>query len=112
MLWMQRLRLRVFALLVALVILVFTVVGMLSIPVLPAVGVALTIAVTMVNSMTSRLDALTCAGCGTSIEKLPAGTHGIACMNCGTINHPFNTGEETESFALEPNDDKDQDDLA
>lgn len=93
MLWMQKLRLRVFALLAALAILVFGVVGMLSFPVLPAVGVALTIAVTMVNTMTSRLDTLTCAGCGKSIEKLPAGTHGIACKECGTINHPFNTGE-------------------
>jgi len=93
MLWMLKLRLRVFALLAALALLVFGVVGMLSFPVLPAVGVALTIAVTVVNTMTSRLDTLTCAGCGMSIEKLPAGTHGIACKDCGTINHPFNTGE-------------------
>jgi len=47
----------------------------------------------MVNSMTSKLDTLTCAGCGEKIEECPAGTHGIACKNCGTINHPFNTGE-------------------
>ena len=93
MLWMQKLRLRVFALLVALALLVFGVIGMLSIPVLPAVGVALTIAVTMVNTMTSRLDTLTCAGCGQSIEQLPAGTHGITCRSCGTVNHPFNSGE-------------------
>jgi len=92
--WMLKLRLRVFALLVALGLLVFGVVSMLSVGVLPAVGVALTIAVTMVNSMTSRLDTLTCAGCGTSIELAPAGTHGIACKACGTINHPFNSGGE------------------
>ncbi len=93
--WMLKLRLRVFALLVALGLLVFGVVGMLSMPVLPAVGAALAIAVTMVNSMTSRLDVMTCAGCGKSIEQMPAGTHGIACKGCGTINHPFNTGGET-----------------
>ncbi len=98
MLWMQKLRLRVFALLVALAILVFGVVGMLSIPVLPAVGVAITIAVTMVNSMTSRLDVLTCAGCGGSIEQSPAGTHGIACVKCGTVNHPFNSGGSALAF--------------
>jgi len=109
MMWIQRLRLRVFALMVALAILVFTVVGMLSIPVLPAVGVALTIAVTMVNSMTSRLDALTCAGCGNSIEQLPAGTHGIACESCGTINHPFNTGEAM--LALDMNDDEEDEEI-
>ena len=90
--WMYKLRLRVFALLVGLVLLVLGVVGMLSVPVLPAVGAALAIAVTVVNSMTSRLSMLTCAGCGSNLEHIPAGTHGIACTNCGTVNHPFNSG--------------------
>jgi len=91
--WMLKLRLRVFALLAALAILVFGVVSVLSVGVIPAVGAAIAIAVTSVNLMTSRLDAITCAGCGQSIEKLPAGTHGIACQGCGTVNHPFNTGD-------------------
>jgi hypothetical protein len=109
MLWMQKLRLRVFALIVALAFLVFGVVGVLTIPVLPVLGVALTIAVTVVNSMTARLDARTCAGCGNSIENLPAGTHGIACNDCGTINHPFNSGETLYTGDLF---DVDSDDLA
>ncbi len=109
--WMLKLRLRVFALLVALAILVFTVVGMLSMPVLPAVGAALAIAVTMVNSMTSRLDVMTCAGCGQSIEKMPAGTHGIACQGCGTINHPFNTSGDRFYAGEFVNDDNDNDEL-
>ena len=91
--WMLKLRLRVFALMVALTILVFGVVGVLSVGVVPAVGAALAIAVTVVNSMTARLDTRTCAGCGQSIAQLPAGTHGITCKDCGTVNHPFNTGE-------------------
>jgi len=107
MLWMQRLRLRVFALVAALVLLVVGVVSMFAVPVLPAVGVALTIAVTMVNTMTSRLNDMTCTGCGKSIAKLPAGTHGIACKDCGTVNHPFNTGEATYAFDLsDPDDDE------
>lgn len=105
MLWMQKLRLRVFALIAALVLLVFGVVSMFAVPVLPAVGVALTIAVTMVNTMTARLTDMTCAGCGKSIAKLPAGTHGIACKVCGTVNHPFNTGEATYAFDLSDGDD-------
>ncbi len=100
MLWIQMLRLRVFALVAALTILVFGVVSVFAIPVLPAVGVALTIAVTMVNTMTSRLTDLTCSGCGKSIAQLPAGTHGIACPSCGTVNHPFNSGEPTYAFDL------------
>lgn len=100
MLWMQKLRLRVFALFAALVLLVFGVVSVFAVPVLPAVGVALTIAVTMLNTMTARLTDFTCAGCGKSIANLPAGTHGIACTGCGTVNHPFNSGEATFAFDL------------
>lgn len=87
--WMHKLRLRVFALLVALGILVFGVVGVFSVGVVPAVGAALAIAVTVVNSMTARLDTMTCAGCGVSIQSMPVGTHGIACKGCGTVNHPL-----------------------
>jgi len=107
MLWMQKLRLRVLAMIVALILLVLGVVGMLSVPVLPAVGVALTIAVTVVNTMASRLSA-TCAGCGQSIAKVPAGTHGIACGNCGAVNHPFNTGEAQYAFDLSEEEDDDE----
>lgn len=105
--WMLKLRLRVFALMVALTILVFTVVGMLAVPVLPAVGAALAIAVTVVNSMTARLNVMTCAGCGNSIEQLPAGTHGIACKGCGTVNHPFNTGDSWLASDFDYSDDSD-----
>ena len=105
--WMLKLRLRVFALLVALSIIVYGVVSIFSVGVLPAVGAAIAIAVTMVNSMASRLDTMTCAGCGDSIEQLPAGTHGIACMNCGTINHPFNTGEAMLAMDFDNSNDED-----
>jgi len=104
---MQKLRLRVFALLAGLALLVVTVVGVFAVPVIPAIGVAVTIAVTVVNSMTSRLGHMTCAGCGQDIAKLPAGTHGIACTQCGTINHPFNTGEPYYAFDLSDDDDED-----
>ena len=104
---MQKLRLRVFALLAALAILVFGVVSVFAIPVLPAVGVAIGIAVTMVNSMTARLSHMTCTGCGQDIAQLPAGTHGIACDKCGTINHPFNTGEPYYAFDLSDEDEND-----
>lgn len=107
MLWMQKLRMRVFTLVAGLALLVFGAVSVFAVPVLPAVGVALTIAVTMVNSMTARLADMTCAGCGQSIAQLPAGTHGIACNKCGAINHPFNTGEPFYAFDLSDEDEDD-----
>ena len=107
MLWMQKLRLRVFALLAGLALLVVTVVGVFAVPVLPAIGVAVGIALTMVNSMTSRLEHMTCSGCGSDIAQVPAGTHGIPCPKCGTINHPFNTGEPFYAFDLSDEEDDD-----
>lgn len=103
---MQRLRLRVFALLAGLALLVVTVVGVFAVPVLPAIGVAVTIALTMVNSMASRLETMTCTGCGQDITQLPAGTHGIIC-ECGVVNHPFNTGEPAYAFDLSDEDSDD-----
>lgn len=104
---MQKLRMRVFTLVAGLALLVFGAVSVFAVPVLPAVGVALTIAVTMVNTMTARLTDMTCAGCGESIAQLPAGTHGIACNKCGAINHPFNTGEPFYAFDLSDEDEED-----
>lgn len=110
MFWMQKLRLRVFALIAGLALLAFGAVSVFAIPVIPAVGVAITLAVTMVNTMTSRLTDMTCAGCGQSIAKLPAGTHGIACTKCGAINHPFNAGEPFYAFDLSDDDTEDNED--
>jgi len=87
--WLAKLRLRVFAILVALVLGVIGVVGMFSVPVWPALGVALVAAVAAVNTMTAKLSATVCAGCGQDISSSPAGTYGITCAACGTINHPY-----------------------
>lgn len=104
MYWLQKLRLRVFALLVALTIAVFTVVGMLSVPVLPAIGVALVAAVTMVNSMTTKLSAMTCSGCGTDLSKTPASTYGVTCPGCGTTTLPFQNSEQAPMLAMDDQD--------
>ncbi len=87
--WLQKLRLRVFAVLVALTFAVIGVVGLLSVPVLPAIGVALVAAYSMVNSMTTKLAVTTCSGCGSDISKTPLNTYGTTCNNCGTTTQPF-----------------------
>jgi hypothetical protein len=114
MFWLQKLRLKVFALLVALTIAVITVVGMLSVPVLPAIGVALVAAVTMVNSMTTKLSAITCTGCGQNLSSTPANTYGITCQKCGTTTLPFQHEQSPPMYASEDDDfDSDSDsDLA
>lgn len=103
--YLAKLRLRVFAVLVGLTLGVIGVVGMLSVPVLPALGVALVAAAAVVNSMTAKLGAVTCAGCGTSIAAMPAGTYGITCTGCGTINLPYRSGESATMIAIDSDDD-------
>lgn len=109
MFWLQKLRLKVFALLVALTIAVITVVGMLSVPVLPAIGVALVAAVTMVNSMTTKLSAITCSGCGKDLSQAPANTYGIICPNCGTTTLPFQHEQTPPMYAADDDLDTDSD---
>ncbi|MBL4810378.1 MAG: hypothetical protein JKY43_10035 [Phycisphaerales bacterium] len=89
MCWLQKLRLRVFAVLVALTFAVIGVVGLLSVPVLPAIGVALVAAYSMVNTMTTKLSAITCVGCGGDLSKSPSSTYGTVCKDCGTTTQPY-----------------------
>lgn len=87
--WLHKLRLRAFAVLVASIFGALAVVGWLSVPVLPALGVAIITAAAVVNTMASRLAMPTCSGCGNDLSQAPAGTHGVICYDCGTINQHF-----------------------
>lgn len=88
--WLHKLRLRAFAVVVASLVGALAVVGWLSVPVLPALGVALVTAAAVVNTMASRLAMPTCAGCGIDLTQTPADAHGVTCPDCGTINQHFN----------------------
>lgn len=104
MCWLQKLRLRVFAVLVALTFAVIGVVGLLSVPVLPAIGVALVAAYSMVNSMTSKLATITCAGCGSDLSHSTSNTYGIICKNCGTTTQPYNHASQPPMMATSDED--------
>ena len=105
--WLAKLRLRVFAILVALTIGAIGVIGVFSVPVLPVVGVALVAAYSFVNSMTTKLSVATCSGCGTDLSGSPAGGFGITCASCGTINQPYRSGSKQATqyvLDLQPED--------
>jgi len=84
--WLRKLRLRVFAVMLGLVLAAIGVVGLASWPALPVVGVTLTIATVVVNKMTARLSVLTCSGCGADLTGQPIGAYGAVCGDCGVIN--------------------------
>lgn len=84
--WLHKLRLRSLAVVLGLALGALAVIGWLSVPVLPALGVALITAAALVNTMASRLADATCAGCGRDLAGSVAGTYGVICPDCGSIN--------------------------
>lgn len=83
---LHKTRLRVMALLVAVGLAAFAVVGWTTAPVWPVVGVAVAVSVAAMNTMTKRLQAPVCLNCGTSIADAPVGIYGRVCPECGSIS--------------------------
>ncbi|MBK7404150.1 MAG: hypothetical protein IPJ41_05840 [Phycisphaerales bacterium] len=101
MIWMSRIRLRVFAFVVGIA---FTAIGLLSLtalPALPVVGVAFAAAAVAVNSMTSRLKHSICHGCGRPLGDTPSSQYGVVCRQCGSLTLPGNAGGLVDSGTLE-----------
>ncbi len=99
MTWMHRLRLRVFAVLVAVAIGVIGLVSIASIPVWPAVGMAVAAIALVVNGMTSKLSHSICLGCGASLAGQARGEHGVACPECGLIDCTLASEDDTPGRA-------------
>ena len=84
--WVHKLRLRVFALLVAGTLAAIGIASVLSAPVWPVLGVAVAVVTLVVNRVASRLDSATCLSCGSDLASQPRGEHGIICPGCGSIS--------------------------
>lgn len=87
MTWMHKVRLRVLALLVGMVLASVATVAFTTAPVWPVVGMAVAAAAYGVNKITSRLRHPTCWGCGGDLTREPAGSYGQICPKCGSITH-------------------------
>lgn len=85
--WMQRIRLRVLAIVGAIAFAAFGAIAWMALPALPVVGVAIITVAAAVNTMTSRLADPVCLSCGTTIAAdAQTGVYGRICGNCGAIN--------------------------
>lgn len=84
--WLQRLRLKMLAIVGALLLVAFGLVTVVSLPVWAAVGTAVAALALAVNTMASRLDSPTCLDCGTDLTGEPAGLYGVICPGCGAVN--------------------------
>lgn len=83
---LHKTRLRVMAMLVAVGLAAFAVIGWTTVPAWPIVGVAVAVSVAAMNTMTKRLQAPICLVCGTSLSEAPAGIYGRVCPDCGAIS--------------------------
>lgn len=83
--WMQRLRMRMLAVVVGMVLAGVGVATAFTLPVLPVLGVAIAAAAVVVNQAAHRLIHPTCYGCGRDIASIDAGMYGVECPDCGVI---------------------------
>lgn len=83
---LQRIRLRVLALLVGTTLAVIGLVSFAAWPVWPVVGVAVATVAIAVNTMAHRLSQPVCYSCGKELTKRDPGEHGVVCEQCGSLN--------------------------
>lgn len=83
--FLNRLRLRVFAVLAGLITAVVAALSLTAWPAVPVIGVALLTAAALVNGMTARLADPTCVGCGRDLAGQASGQYGVVCPDCGAI---------------------------
>lgn len=86
MTYIHRLRLRVLAWLLGIILAGIAAVSWMALPGWPVVGVAVAMVVATVSTMTNRLKAETCYSCGQDIRHIEAGEHGRACPSCGAVS--------------------------
>ena len=85
MTWLHRIRLRVLAVLVGVVLMAIGAVSFAAVPLWPVLGVAFATVALCVNTMTARMNTAVCWGCGEDIAKQPSGEYGSICPHCGAL---------------------------
>lgn len=91
MTFLHKIRLRMLAILVAVILTAIGAISLAAAPVWPVIGVAFATVALVFNTMTSRLAGAVCYGCGKDVSKLPSGEYGVICPQCGTVTHTPDT---------------------
>ena len=104
--WFRKLRRTAVAATIAIAALAVATVSLTSLPTWPIVGVACLAVATAVNTIASRLSptTMTCFECGSQLDAQKAGTYGVVCGSCGTINQPYVVDANDAPASLLPNE--------
>jgi hypothetical protein len=84
--WFHKIRLRVLAVVLAVILAAIGVAAWAALPVLPVFGVALITVAAVVNQMTTRLSTAVCYQCGGDLNADNPGVYGVICQGCGAVN--------------------------
>ena len=96
--WFQRVRFRVLAIAIAVLIAGITLASLSTFPVWPVVGATIAVFAVAVNTFGHRLNTDMCFHCGHDMKGLPSGEHGAVCTKCGKLSFPqSSTGKLAES---------------
>lgn len=107
--WFGKLRRRAAAWVLTIAALAVATISIAGAPAWPVLLGAVAVAATVVNTIAARLhtDKLTCLNCSEDLTNQAAGTYGVICPGCGSINQPYITdpAERGEKLASSPSDD-------
>lgn len=91
--WFGKLRRHAAAWVITIAALAVATISIAGLPAWPVVLGAVAVAATVVNTIAARLhtDKLTCLTCAEDLTNQAAGTYGVICPKCGSINQPYIT---------------------
>ncbi len=84
--WFHKVRLRVFAVVLAGTLAVIGILAWATVPAWPIVGVAIITVAAVVSSMTTKLAMPVCYQCGSNLNTNETGCYGVICEGCGAVN--------------------------
>jgi len=94
--WFHKVRLRVFAVVLAGTLAVIGILAWATVPAWPVVGVAIITVAAVVSSMTTKLAMPVCYQCGSNLNTNETGCYGVICEGCGAVNEAVPTLDEDQ----------------
>lgn len=88
MTWMHRLRLKVLAYAVGILLTALGLISLTTLPAWPVLGIAVAAVAFTIHAAAGRLTTVApvCYGCGQTLAGTPEGEHGTICPHCGAVN--------------------------
>lgn len=101
----ERIRFRVLAIVLAVVVAGVAIVAFTALPTWPVIGATIAAIAVAVNTVGSRLAQNVCFHCGEKLSVAHVGEHGVTCPTCGSLSFPGEPGVARETLEDESGED-------